>query len=747
MNLGSIANDKVRLQNTADFSALSGSVWQARGMNLEALFNKTVTISIAIEIAKCIFTGTPPTGLPPKWIELQMDAQQWIQEGFNKYWFGTGMVVMNGLLNGELTIPKPYKVPLYVYRYSFAAAVAGSQEDADTDGASALSDKSNAGVDKYSGNSKYDDIKATSDKADEGKEDTGAINWDKKYTLVEKEGYPYNLTDKVPLILGDQDRNDFTKKPDKLDSTELMLNETMRKEITEKMNGFVEYMIDQNLNEEASGLNANTIAKIKESAKKQLTEMITNGALFTYPPSSEDAKIELPYIEYSAGSPMAAILFRVLPYIEFGFILKEGRPDHINEQYNTRANIGLKSKEFIETKTYTTRWYDKVAVKEFKELQKTNPSISTDKSDPLERSCGEDCTETYYEYNITVTCPICEASRSSGWSEYPQTPSLPGGCAKHSGYGQHQKDCIQRTWFYPTLTMEFNVNIKVDLNIDLSAILMGKYRGPKDYCQIKDEKNDNNKCVKEVVNAYWHDENEVLLDKKNFYGRELYVMALQPGGELPFGNKLMAMDPNDKDFKLSDDIVSPFDPDKTRYNLAIEEGRVPAMFAFSSGEHWQRGDPVKENSKPGDSTLGNYYNKATVGNPVYYDMSWRGAPYVPDLKNKGSQAHRDEKEKDKFLLEKGLIKSLETLLALVRPSLNGESNPSEIVQDFTIAFNISDDDTGQEIDTGEIEGDQTDVPDMEIRPEDVPLDGWKDAGSIDAPKAWQDGETKNNPEG
>ena len=84
-NIGNITNEKIKLQNAADFSALSTATWQARAMNMEGLFNTTITAGICLEVARSLVTGVAPRELPPDWIKLQQASQDWIQQSFNSF--------------------------------------------------------------------------------------------------------------------------------------------------------------------------------------------------------------------------------------------------------------------------------------------------------------------------------------------------------------------------------------------------------------------------------------------------------------------------------------------------------------------------------------------------------------------------------------------------------------------------------------------------------------------------------------
>jgi hypothetical protein len=703
LNLGSITNDKVRLQNAADFSALSGSVWQARAMNLEGLFNTTVTISFGIEIARCIFTGTPPSGLPPKWIELQMDAQQWIQEGFNKYWFGTGMVLLTGAMNSEITIPKPYKVPLYVYRYSFAAAAKDKlskpkeeQEDGPTDGAGTFEKESNDGLDKYSKNSDYDDIKATAqdDQGEDG--DTGLISWSEKYTLFEDKAYPASDGDMVPLILGDG-----TNPPSSFNVSDFFSkNPGSREQLVNKATEFVNKMIDQNFRKNTN-LNEATLEQIKKNTQEQLNKKIEE--LFTVPADSvPNITIELPYLEYTAGSPMASILFRILPSFEFKTGFSKGKPKLMDENFKAGDSAGLKAIGDIEVEgCQQDRYFNPEAIKEFWEYNDTTFSWIGSRG-----ACQWDSkTGKATKWTRRAKCDTCKQEKTSKCLSMPPSSakSLFGSEHYDTSPGTSDKHlaCSKRAWFYPSVRMTFVVEITADLNLDLSAILMGKYRGSQDYCQIKD--GGKNQCVKEVVDEYWNKDTGE--DDKDFYGRNLYVMALRVGRELPFAHKLMAIPEGveNKDIDLpNEDLLSP--NENSLYRSAIKQGKLPFTFAFSSGQHWQRGDQVKDDDKTNKPTFGNYYNKSTVGSPVYYEMSWHGAPYIPNAESNESQIGRDEIVGKKFEYEIKKIRNAEELANLVL-FFNESDSLDTVVKKVAAFFNINSlrDDYGN-IEMGGIEG-------------------------------------------
>ena len=142
LNLGAITNEKLSLQNAADFSVLSASTWEARAMNMEALFNNTISAGIVLQVANSLMTGVEPVEMPPAWIRLQESAQRWIQDSFNTdvytdSWgvehagFGSWMAALTSKANGDYpikmqafneTLTEPdteNRVPLYAYRYRF----------------------------------------------------------------------------------------------------------------------------------------------------------------------------------------------------------------------------------------------------------------------------------------------------------------------------------------------------------------------------------------------------------------------------------------------------------------------------------------------------------------------------------------------------------------------------------------------------------------------------------------------------
>lgn len=142
LNVGVVANDKIDLQNAADFSILSASTWEARAMNMEALFNNTISAGVVLQVAHSLMTGVEPVEMPPAWIRLQESAQRWIQDSFNTYsypdssgtrfaGFGSWMAAMTSEANGDYgiqlqalnsTSTEPEtegRIPLYVYRYRF----------------------------------------------------------------------------------------------------------------------------------------------------------------------------------------------------------------------------------------------------------------------------------------------------------------------------------------------------------------------------------------------------------------------------------------------------------------------------------------------------------------------------------------------------------------------------------------------------------------------------------------------------
>jgi hypothetical protein len=142
LNLGVVVNEKIDLQNAADFAILSGSTWQARAMNMQALFNNTISAGIILQVAHSLMTGVEPEEMPPAWIRIQQSSQRWIQDSFNTYLykdssgveyggFGAWMAALTSQANGGYPIAmQPFhqegdalkqneRIPLYAYRYRF----------------------------------------------------------------------------------------------------------------------------------------------------------------------------------------------------------------------------------------------------------------------------------------------------------------------------------------------------------------------------------------------------------------------------------------------------------------------------------------------------------------------------------------------------------------------------------------------------------------------------------------------------
>ena len=638
MNLGNISFQKIKMQNTADFGALTAATWQARAMNIEGTLNSTVTFTIIADIIVRIWLAIPPPpDYPPWYIDYQLKAQKIIQESFNRWYAGTILTLGSGWQNGGFVFPCPTRVPLYVYRYDFTNVGAGYGCDQNTDDADeeiSAEDFVKHGKDEDQNHGEVEGKK----KVDYTAED-GLVKFSYDHTLSKDIFYPKNDTDKVPIYLGTEysfslSVLDESSKAILLDGLSDALINVVK---TEKLKG-VGKAIPDAIREQ-----------LEERIKKGLEDLKLDSGTFL---GLFDKTMNVPLGCFEIDFPDSSMVKTrqtIRPSIEIGLhknnaaelnLLSKCGPFTDNQRFDARLFSLSELVDTTEPIYPTGRYYDSENKEEFWEDDIVSRYLFSDNTICTSISkltsvgssyCCQDSAPDEdgntkcikYAKNYTITghgrnhtaydqCekPSWSFSEKAGKLGASPTDSAP------EAYDDEAKalpisQCQYRTWYYPTFDVSLKVKITMHLDIDFGAIYMAKYRGCRDYNQLGDgSEGDENKWVKNSVDKFWND-----------YHRNVYTMGFKLGEKLPFAPELMA-DENPSSEKID-----------SKYHKFIKNGQMPPIFAYGSAMHWQRSGDDNDGKRP--KVITDFYNSSQDGWPVYFTNKWYS---LPETMNWGEQA-------------------------------------------------------------------------------------------------------------
>lgn len=649
MNIGHISNEKIKLQNAADFAALNAATWQARAMNMEGLFNTTVTADMVLQVARSLVTGVPPDEMPPNWIQLQQSAQDWLQQSFNRRpnqnqlagGFGTEMAGLAGRLNGNFqTETYPPRIPLYVYRYRFFDAdyevnpVVGAKEFAkrskdDNDYIPAKAGHAN----QYYTSGALPFSQAEPDAPDE----LGYVVWEHNDTLGEKNNIIWpKATDEVMLYSGD---------PGKLNGEDLYYNlgknlsYPQKQQMLESLRTAIyniidDYGTDNNLLDEEGSI-VNVLRTHVENNLNISPDSDEFEKLFVYDAatSSNGGELDLiiengkPYKTNQSRDPATStsedpvighLVIHIIPHVKVGVFPKEAKAPLIENDYQTNDPYGqIPLNTLMESSNSVIRWYDKIAAKEFWNLRTTEFDVvqigerAVYKTVTVSTEFGSYSSKVidYWLYQYIITCSICRPPASiTVWRKSKPSNSsclsLLG--SSHKSYSDlqpsserhHQGNCVQRCWWYYAFGVEFNVTVKAYMNLDFSTLLMAKYTSSTDPKQL--ERAGNVRDLEPLVHFY--KDSDVESDTEGAQ-RNIAARCTRPAQDLTFGKSFFTVKPENI-------------PDNLKENASdLADGTVPKMHAFSSAKHLQRGEDGEDITESGDD--------------LFFGMNWYSIPTNP----------------------------------------------------------------------------------------------------------------------
>ena len=647
LNIGHISNEKIKLQNAADFAALNAATWQARAMNIEGLFNTTVTADIVLQAARSLVTGVPPDEMPPNWIQLQQSAQDWLQQSFNKGFnplqeqvlgkgaefsidggFGTDMARLAGVLNGNfLTSAYPPQIPLYVYRYRFFDAdynvnpVVGAENFVERAINFDYIPAEPGGANRFYKSGALPFSQSEPDAPDE----LGYVEWEHEIKLGGENSiiWPEN-SDLVRLYSGGPDNlNKNGLQYDLIEDLGLELNPAKQEELVQKLREAINDVVDRFGEPDELDSSNSVVNIIKNYVRANLTSLNINPddpefrKLFVYPPIEPidltfDGKN---YIENSSNDPANSIgrlVIRIFPSVGIGVFPKEARAHLINDDYELNQPDGQIQPSQLSSYNNITRWYDTVAKKEFWNLQTTRfekEQVAKEWVPPVYKWVSTKTggyrvkvKDGYWQCRYKVTCPVCGDTTTTGWIKHCSEPSnstclsLMG--TEHKYYSDlqpserhHRGDCVQRKWWYYAFGVEFNVTVKAYMNLDFSTLLMAKYTSSTD---IKQLERPGNEYVKNLIPYY---------DKCQ---RNIMTTCLRPAQDLKFGKNFFRIKPTKVPYDLKE-----YAPD-------LADGTVPSAEVYSYAKHLQRAEDGRDITESSDDLFFgmNWYSIPTSAIPV-----------------------------------------------------------------------------------------------------------------------------------
>ena len=637
MNIGHITNEKIKLQNAADFAALSAATWQARAMNMEGLLNTTITADIVLQVARSLVTGVAPADMPPDWIQIQQSAQDWIQQSFNKFvyidqfgnekeGFGAWMAGLIGHINGGFkTDTQPERVPLYVYRYRFfdnkgrVNPVVGEANfiERAPQYIPAEAPKSNPYYESH-------DVFAQ-DKPNPP-DNLGYVVWEHKMTLGSKNNIIWpTATDQVRLYSGGDDTTKNGLKYDLL--KDLELDPAKQADFINRLRAAINDLVDKFGETDEPGNSSSIVNIIKAYVEKNLTNLTPDDPrfrqLFVYPPAEpialkfEDGKIYKENSSTVSADSIGQLVIRILPSVDIGVFPQKAGADLIHGYRDYKKNLSDGTKTISELIHNGDRYYDQIEDKEFftpRNVYACNGCnhILYDKTSGkiVNLGCGNGRhTETRYQpskkgpipYPVTVPdkrakCNLCGKTSTSYWSSCPsgETGASSIGTAKNcSPYYTDKTENYnyqERCWWYYAFGVEFKVTVRAYMNLDFSTIVMGKCSSSTDMKQLERPGNED---VKKAFEDYY---------KGRELKRNLYVKGYRSPQDIQFGKSFFA--------KKYDKLP----PDLSEYRNDLEAGTVPLMTAYSSARH-----ELRPNSE----------DIADSGVDLFFGMDWFSVPTSP----------------------------------------------------------------------------------------------------------------------
>lgn len=649
VNIGHITNEKIHLQNAADFSALSAATWQARAMNMEGLLNTTVSASIVLEVARSLVTGVPPREMPPDWIKLQQAAQDWIQQSFNSFTytddpaaerqgFGSWVAYLAAQANGGFdVITDPPRVPLYVYRYRFFDAqhevnpAVGAEHFVETA-------EQRGYVPPVAGqtNPYYTaGALALAQEVPEAPGGQGYVFWEHTDPLGKEEdiiwpssGDPVKVYSGGPDALGDtQLRYNLLKELG--ENRNLTPEEQERVELLESLKAAIYRLIDEIVAE-------NDISELREKADASLEiadilkEYVEQNLktdpvgedfqkLFQYDGStSNGGELDLVFEdglkykqnesrhpkESTPDDPVVGhLVVRIFPKVRVGVFPEKAGVELIDGDYSSnQASSGT----WIlgEFRYQKDRWYDTQARKEFWNLRTTvfsNADIERIDSSRREVyhyeyiGVGDSRRRIkvfdYYEYQWRVTCPICG---QTGRTVHIRENRRPTAAQRLQAVGPtHQShsdlsDPHHRGDCVRRCWWYYRFGVEFEVTIKAYMNLDFSTILMARYTATTDLEH-NRRPGNEYLNMF---------EDVSTNGTALQCTCIRPAQSLTFGQSLLRMKPEEVPQDLAEHAGE------------LSAGTVPAMTAVSAAEHAQGVGSVGTESTAGDLFFGMDWHSA-----------------------------------------------------------------------------------------------------------------------------------------